>query len=61
MLDRMNTEITVRLKRKARSINLQAARAAPSLALQLRSLAALYETQADQVARGDRHVPNLPD
>ena len=47
------------LKRKARSIHLQAGRAAPSLAAQLRSLAALYELQADQVARGAQCAPEF--
>jgi len=47
------------LKRKARSINLQAGRAAPSLAAQLRSLAALYELQADHVARGGQCPPEF--
>jgi len=37
------------LKRKARSVRLQAGRSAPYLATQLTSLAALYEAQADQL------------
>jgi hypothetical protein len=60
MPDGMKTEIVVRLKRKARSIHLQAGHAAPSLAVQLRSLAALYETHADEVAQGDRGISELP-
>lgn len=40
------------LIRKARSIRLQAARSAPYLAAQLMSLAAVYETQAEQLTGG---------
>lgn len=40
------------LKRKARSIRPQAGRSAPCLAAQLTSLAALYETQAEQLVGG---------
>lgn len=40
------------LKRKARSVRLQAGRSAPYLASQLTSLAQLYEAQADQLTHG---------
>jgi hypothetical protein len=59
MSDTRSIETIDVLKRKARSINLQAGRAAPSLARQLRSLAALYETQADLVARGAPCAPEF--
>ena len=44
------------LRRKARRTALEAARAAPSLSIQLRSLAALLETQANQL---EQHVTTL--
>ncbi len=40
------------LKRKARSVRLQAGRSAPYLASQLTALAALYDAQADQLTLG---------
>jgi hypothetical protein len=39
------------LRRKARSIELQAARAAPIVAAQLKSLAELMEVEAEQLER----------
>jgi len=39
------------LRRKARRTELDAARAAPSLSVQLRSLAALLETQAQELEK----------
>jgi hypothetical protein len=38
------------LKRKARATRLQACRASPTLELQLKSLAALYEADAERMA-----------
>ncbi len=38
------------LKRKARSVRLEAARASPSLAAQLLALASLYEVQLERAA-----------
>jgi hypothetical protein len=38
------------LKRKARSARLEACRASPSLSAQLKSLAALYEANAEKMA-----------
>jgi hypothetical protein len=38
------------LKRKARAARLQACRASPTLELQLKSLAALYEADAERMA-----------
>ena len=38
------------LKRKARSARLEARRASPSLSAQLKSLAALYEANAEKMA-----------
>jgi hypothetical protein len=38
------------LKRKARAARLEAGRASPSLAAQLKSLAALYEANAERMA-----------
>jgi len=40
------------LKRKARMARLQACRASPALELQLKSLAELYEADAERMARG---------
>jgi hypothetical protein len=39
------------LRRKARSVELQAARAAPIVAAQLKSLAALMQVEAEQLER----------
>lgn len=54
------------LRRKARQTALDAGRAAPSLSMQLRLLAALFESQAEQLEThlsaflADRdHVPSL--
>ena len=46
------------LRRKARRTALEAARAAPALATQLKSLAALLETQAEQL---ENHIAVLGD
>ena len=46
------------LMRKARSVRLQANRAAPSLAAQLIALAKLYETQAEQALSIPPFVPS---
>jgi hypothetical protein len=39
------------LRRKARSIELQAGRAAPTVAVQLKSLAALMQAEAEELER----------
>jgi hypothetical protein len=39
------------LRRKARSVELQAARAAPLVSKQLKSLAAMMQTEAEQLER----------
>jgi hypothetical protein len=49
MLDSDLYDTINRLLRKARSIHLEAGRAAPLLASQLRSLAASYEAEAQQL------------
>ncbi len=49
MLERERYETMVRLRRKARRIELEAGRAAPTLARQLRSLAARYEAEAEEL------------
>ena len=49
MLQRERYDTIVRLRRKARSIELEAGRAAPTLARQLRSLAARYEAEAEEL------------
>lgn len=40
-----------RLRRKARAARLQACRASPTLEMQLKSLAALYEADAERLTR----------
>jgi hypothetical protein len=49
MLQRERYDEITRLRRKARSIELEAGRAAPILARQLRSLAARYEAEAEEL------------
>lgn len=54
MLQRERDDTIVRLRRKARSIELEASRAAPTLARQLRSLAARYEAEAVELVETER-------
>ncbi len=49
MLQEDRYDTIVRLRRKARSIALEAGRAAPTLAMQLRALAAHYEAEAEHL------------
>jgi hypothetical protein len=56
MLQRERDDTIVRLRRKARSIELEAGRAAPTLARQLRSLAARYEAEAEELVDTERKL-----
>jgi len=56
MLQRERYDTIVRLRRKARSIELEAGRAAPTLARQLRSLAARYEAEAEELVDTERKL-----
>lgn len=52
MVNEDRDDTITRLRRKARSIALEAGRAAPVLARQLRALAAQYEAEADELDDG---------
>jgi hypothetical protein len=54
MLQRDRYDTIMQLRRKARSIELAAGRAAPTLARQLRSLAARYEAEAEELGEPRR-------
>ena len=54
MLQRERDDTIVRQRRKARGIELEASRAAPTLARQLRSLAARYEAEAVELVETER-------
>ena len=56
MLERDRYDEIFRLRRKARSIELEAGRAAPTLARQLRSLAARYEAEAEELDVSSRRL-----
>jgi hypothetical protein len=56
MLDENRYDTVMRLRRKARTIALEAGRAAPTLAMQLRALAARYEAEAEELGE-DRRRP----
>jgi hypothetical protein len=56
MLERERYDEITRLRRKARSIELEAGRAAPTLARQLRSLAAHYEAEAEELDDLERQL-----
>jgi len=49
MLERERYDMVAQLRRKSRSVALEAGRAAPILARQLRALAARYEEEAEQL------------
>ena len=55
MLDENRYDMVIGLRRKARTIALEAGRAAPMLALQLRALAARYEAEAEELGEDQRH------
>lgn len=54
MMQRERYDTILRLRRKARSIEIEAGRAAPTLARQLRSLAARYEAEAEELGETGR-------
>ncbi len=49
MLERERYDMITRLRRKSRSVAIEAGRAAPTLARQLRALSARYEEEAEQL------------
>jgi hypothetical protein len=49
------------LRRKARNVELQAARAAPAVASQLKTLAASMQIEAEQLERAAEMRPTLQD
>ena len=55
MVEQDRYDMITRLRRKSRRVAIEAGRAAPILALQLRALAARYEEEADQLD-ADSHV-----
>jgi len=55
MVEQDQYDAITRLRRKARSVALEAGRAAPLLAHQLRSLAATYEAEAERIDQRLRH------
>jgi hypothetical protein len=54
MLEQERFDTVARLRRKARSVALEAGRAAPTLAHQLRALAERYEEEAAQLDADSR-------